>query len=162
MVEVLSPDAKGDIAGSPAYKRFFIVVGVQSGEEAINEQAGVLQGLAFETNVERQRERNLFAEEHRKVVDLVLEKKTDVDRHKLLLAQKKKEADAHAETLDRRKADVQFYERQLEEARTKATRHLEQMRKVSDELFVERIKLRENSEDNQKLEKQIRNLEEGR
>jgi hypothetical protein len=162
MVEVLSPDAKGDVTGSPAYKRFFIVVGVQAGVEAMNDQAGVLQGLVFETNTERQRERNLFAEEHRKVVDLVLDKKTDVDRHKLLLDQKKKEADAHAETLDRRKADIRFYEQQLEEARTEATRHLDQLRKVSDQLFVERIKLRENSEDNQKLEKQIRTLEEGR
>ncbi len=162
MVEVLSPDAKGDVAGSPAYRRFFVVVGVKAGVEAINDQAGVLQGLVFETNAERQRERNQFADEHRKVVDLVLDKKTDVDNHKILLAQKKKEADAHAETLDRRKGDVVLYERQLEATRQETTRHLEQLRQVSDQLFAERIKLREKSEDNQKLEKQIRALETGR
>jgi hypothetical protein len=162
MVEVLAPDAKGDVAGNPAYKRFFVVVGVKAGVEAINDQGGFLQGLVFETNAERQRERNLFADEHRKVLDLALDKKTDVDNHKQLLAQKKKETDAHAETLDRRKGDIQLYERQLEAEREASARHLEQVRKVSDQLFAERIKLRENSEDNQKLEKQIRALEESR
>jgi hypothetical protein len=39
---------------------------------------------------------------------------------------------------------------------------LEQLRKLSDQLFAERVKLRENSDDNQKLEKQIRALESGR
>jgi hypothetical protein len=165
MVEVLSPpggNVQLDLVNNPAYKRFFIVVGVKAALEAVNEQGNILQGLVFETGVERLRERYLFAGEHRKVVNLVLEKKAEVDEHKALLALKKKEAETHAEKVDQRKRDVQLYEQQLAATREETTQHLEQLRKVSDQLFAERVKLRENSEDNQKLEKQIRSLEEGR
>lgn len=165
MVEVLAPpggDAKPDLVNNPAYKRFFLVVGVKAALEAVNEQAGILQGLVFETDVERLRERYLFAEEHRKEVDLVLDKKSEVDEHQTLLALKKKEAEAHAEKLTERRRDVQLYEQQLAATRSETIQHLEQLRQVSDQLFAERVKLRENSEDNQKLEKQIRALEEGR
>lgn len=164
MVEVLLPpgDNNLDLANNPNYKRFFIVVGVKAALEAVNEQATILQGLVFETGVERQRERYLFAEEHHKLVDLVLEKKTELDHYNTLLAFKKKEAEAHAETLERRRQDVKLYEDQLAAERRSAAKRLQQMRQVSDRLFAERVKLRETSEDNQKLEKQIRTLEEGR
>lgn len=161
MVEVLSPGgaaAQGDL-NDPAYKRFFIVVGVKSAEEAINDQASILQELTFETRAERLRERNLFAVEHRKTVDLVLEKKADTDQHTQLLALKKKETVAHATTLEQRRQDVKGYEDQLAAERRKTAQNLDQLQKLSDRLLAERVKLRENSEDNQKLEKQIRSLE---
>lgn len=165
MIEVLPPpggNAALDLVSNPAYKRFFIVVGVKAALEAVNDQANILQSLVFETGAERQRERYLFAEEHRKLVDLVLEKKTEIDEHKALLAQKKKEAENHATQLRSRRQDVKVYEEQLATERRNTIKHLQQLRQVSDQLFTERVKLRENSDDNQRLEKQIRSLEEGR
>lgn len=164
MIEVLLPagNAQLDLVSNPVYKRFFIVVGVKAAIEAVNEQGNFLQGLVFETNSERTRERYLFAEEHRKLVDLVLEKKTEVDEHKTLLARKIKEAEDHATTLRSRRQDVKVYEDQLAAERRNTIKHLELLRQVSDQLFAERVKLRHNSDDNQKLEKQIRSLEEGR
>lgn len=164
MTEILLPpgDANLDLASNPAYKRFFIVVGVKAALEAINDQANVLQGLAFESASERLRERYIFADEHRKEVDLVLEKKVEVDEQKTILAQKKKEAEDHVTSLAKRRLDVKFYEDQLAVERRKTAKHLEEMRQVSDQLLAERVKLRNKFEDNQKLEKQIRTLEQGR
>lgn len=169
MVEVLPSaapagggEAKLDLISNPAYKRFFLVVGVQAALEAINDQAGILEDLAFEVGVERLRERGLFALEHGKAVDLVRHEKFAVDQHTALLAVKKQELEAHESALARRSQDVRVYQEQLTAARRETVHHLEQMRKLSNALFDERVKLRNNSEDNQKLEKEIRALEAGR
>jgi hypothetical protein len=172
MIEVITPaggqSAQGgqakpdDLVTNPAYKRFFIVVGVKAALEAVNDQAGILQALTAETNGERLRQRSLFAMEHRKMVDLVRDKKTEVDQHALLYERKKQEADAHKATLEKRKLDVQRYQEELAAARRETAQHLEQLRKLSDMLFAEQTKLRDNAAANQQLEKDIRALEEGR
>ncbi len=167
MVEVLPSvaaggEAKLDLISNPAYKRFILVVGVQAAVEAVHDQAGILEDLAFEVGVERLRERGLFALEHGKAVDLVRHEKFAVDQHTALLAVKKQELEAHESALERRGQDVRVYQEQLAAARRETVRHLEQMRKLSNALFDERVKLRDRSEDNQKLEKEIRALEAGR
>jgi hypothetical protein len=166
MVEVLKQpsEEKGtpDLAADPAYRRFFAVVGVKAGVEAVNEQASRLQNLAFEAGAERQRERNLFAAEHGKLVDLVRAKKADIDEHNYVLNLRKKEKDAHETIVDRRKKEVKDYEEALAAERRKTVQRLQELRTQSTQLFDERVKLRENSEKNQKLEKQIRALATGR
>lgn len=169
MVEVTTPaqppqgeQAKADLANNPAYKRVFIVVGVKAALEAVNEQAGILQELAFATETEQMRQLSLFAVEHRKAVDLVRDKKTEVDQHNLLLALKKQERQTHLVTMEQRELDVKFYEEQLTAGRKQTSKHLADLRKLSDQLFVERTKLRDNTSANQQLEKDIRALEEGR
>jgi hypothetical protein len=169
MVEVATPaqpgqgdQAKPDLASNPAYKRFFIVVGVKAALEAVNEQAGILQELAFATDTEEMRQRSLFAVEHGKAVDLARDKKSEVEHHTLLLARKKKEREAHLATLENRKRDYALYEEQLAAERQNTADHLKELRKLSDQLFTGRTKLRDNTTANQQLEKDIRALEEGR
>jgi hypothetical protein len=167
MVEVLPAapgggDAKPDLVSNPRYKRFMFVVGVKAALEAVHEQAAILKELAFDVDVERLRERGTFADQHRKAVDVVLDKKAQVDRDKALYALEKMEADAHEVTLEDRKRDVKIYQDQLAAARRAATQHLKRLRELSNNLFDERVKLQQNSEENQQLEKQIRALEEGR
>jgi len=169
MVEVLPPaqPAQGaqaalDLVNNPAYKRFIIVVGVKAALDAVNEQASILQNLALEMEVERLRQRSLFAVEHRKAVDLVRDKKTEMDHHTLLRASKKKERETHLATLEGRKRDVAEYEKQLTAARQKTADHLKKVRELSAALFKERTDLRERTTENQQLEKKIRALEEGR
>jgi hypothetical protein len=161
MVEVTGSGAQPDLS-DPAYKRFFIVVGVKAAVEAVNDQAALLQTLTFETQAERLRERNLFALEHRKAVDLVLEKKAEVDQHAYLLNLKKKEREVHETALARRREDVKKYEETLAQERRQTVQNLQQLRTLSERLFAERLQLRQTSDDNQKLEKQIRALEAGR
>ena len=154
--------AKPDLVNNPAYKRFIFVVGVKAALEAVNEQANILQDLAFAAETEGMRQRSLFAVEHRKMVDLVRDKYTEVEHHKLLYARKKKERDIHEGLLEKRKKDVAFYQQQLTTARNETAEHLKELRKLSDALFKERTELRDNTEANQQLEKDIRALEEGR
>lgn len=168
MVEVLPStapaggEAKPDLVNNPAYKRFVVVVGVKAALEAVNERASILQALTFEAELERQRERGMFADEHRKVVDLVRDKKTEIDSHKLLLERKKSELETHQAALKKRERDVAFYQEQLTTARAKTAARLQELRKISDTLLRERVQLHKNTLENQDLEKEIRTLEQGR
>lgn len=169
MVEVMTPAQPGqggsekpDLANNPAYKRFFIVVGVKAALEAVNEQAGILRELALETEAQRPGERGLFVLEHRKAVELARDKKAEIEQHKQLLEIKKKEQDAHAETLRKRGQDVKQYQDELAAERRQTARHLEQLRTLSDALFAERLKLRDSTQSLQELEHDIRALEQKR
>jgi hypothetical protein len=165
MVEVLSNGVPGggnaqpDLVNNPAYKRFVVVVGVQAALEAVNEQAGIYQDIVAEVDLERERERGLFVMEHRKVIDLARDKKAQVEAHTLLLARKKSEIETHETALLKRRLDVASYQEHLATARAKTSARLQQLRKLSDALFHERVELHKNSLDNQKLEKDIRSLE---
>lgn len=155
-------DKNLDLMGNPAYKRFVMVVGVEAAVEAVNDQAAILQEIASEIDLERDRERGLFSVEHRKELDVVLEKKDEVEKNNILLTVKEKQLATHEETLKKRRLDIQFYQNQLMTARQQTAQHLKEVRAMSDALHQERIKLRDNSENNQKLEKEIRTLETGR
>ncbi len=155
-------DAQPDLVNNRAYYRVLIVVGIKAALEAANERAVILQQLAFEADMERLRERNLFAVEHRKVVDLARDKKAEVDSNTLLLARKKKEFDAHQVALEKRKRDVAYYQEQLAADRAKTTERLQKLQGLSDRLLRERVELHRNTLENQELEKQLRTLEEGR
>jgi hypothetical protein len=155
-------EAKPDLINDPAYKRFILVVGVKSATEAASQRAAFLQDLTFEAELERQRERGVFASEQRKVVDLARDKKAEVEAHTQLLARKQKEYETHQAALEKRKRDVALYEEQLATARGKTTARLQKLRGISDTLFRERVELHKNTMENQDLEKEIRALEKGR
>jgi len=151
-----------DLMGNPAYKRFVMVVGVEAAAEAVNDQAAILQEIANEIDLERDRERGLFSVEHRQELDVLLEKKDEVEKNGILLAVKEKQLATHEETLKKRRLDIQFYQGQLTTARQETAQHLREVRAMSAALHQERIKLRDNTESNQKLEKEIRTLETGK
>src|SRR5262249_52647036 len=143
----------------PKYKRFLNVVGVRAAAEAVNEEAILLKDIASEVETARLRERGIFATAHDKVVDLVEEKAALLVKHNLLLDLKKKELQVHEENLKKRKLDVEFYEKQLAAARKETAGHLTDLREMSDKLLQARVELRDATEKNQKLEKEIRALE---
>jgi hypothetical protein len=151
-----------DLMGNPAYKRFIMVVGVEAAVEAVNDQAAILQEIANEIDLQRDRERGLFSVEHRKELDVVLEKKDEVEKNNILLTVKEKQLATHEETLKKRRLDIQFYQNQLMTARQQTAQHLKELRTMSEALHQERIKLRDKTENNQKLEKEIRTLETGK
>jgi hypothetical protein len=166
MVDVLPDEAAGGAAAKPAnlwedpkYKRFLNVVGVRAAAGAINDEAALLQEIADEVEAARLRERGVFTIEHRKAVDLVLEKSSLVEAHNLMYARKQKELADHVETLKARREDVKFYEDQLKTIRQQTKAHLGELRRMSDQLFQERVKLRDATQRNQELEKDIRALE---
>ncbi len=167
LVDALPSESPGgaapklDLMENPGYKRFILVVGVREAVHAVNDAAGVLDEVADETQVERKRLRGIFAGEHGKVVQVIQDKTVAVEMHDLLLKLKQKELGEHEEALKKRRLDVDNYQKQLEAARQETAGHLKELRLMSENLFRERVKLRDATLDNQKLEKTIRRLEEG-
>jgi hypothetical protein len=64
--------------------------------------------------------------------------------------------------LKKRKRDVKQYTEDWDAAKRDTAKDLTELRKLSGTLFQERLKLRDDTEENQKLEKEIRALEKDR
>ena len=154
--------AKADLWDNPDYKRFITVVGVREAVDAVNDEARILHDLVAEVTLERLRERSKFALEHGKVVAMIQEKAAEVEQHTQQLARQQKELAAHEEDLKKRGLDVKYYQEQLDVVRKDTAERLRELRGMSDALHHLRVKLRDDTVENQKLEKQIRTLEEGR
>ena len=89
----------------------------------------------------------------------MVDKTVQLDMHRLLLERKQKELADHEADLVRRRADVKFYQNQLAEAREETAKHLKELRAMSDVLYQKRVELRDDTIENQKREKKIRQLE---
>jgi hypothetical protein len=166
LMDALPNEAPGGAAPkleeTPEYKRFLIVVGVQAAASAVTNEANLLKDIAEEVAHERLRERSIFALEHRKIVELIQNKSVAVERNGLVYARKQKELADHEEDLKKRRLDVKYYQEQLTDVRQQTAAHLKELRTMSDALYKLRVKLRDDTAENQRLEKQIRVLEEGR
>jgi alpha-tubulin suppressor-like RCC1 family protein len=135
---------------------------VQAAASAVTNEANLLKDIAEEVAHERLRERSIFALEHRKIVELIQNKSVAVERNGLVYARKQKELADHEEDLKKRRLDVKYYQEQLTDVRQQTAAHLKELRTMSDALYKLRVKLRDDTAENQRLEKQIRVLEEGR
>jgi hypothetical protein len=168
LVDVLPDEQPGgaapklDLLENPGYKRFLNVVGVRAAVGAVNDEARLLSEITAEVQLDRLRERGLFAQEHGKTVTMIREKAAQVVVHGSLLARKQTELEDHEKDLKKRRLDVKFYQDQLDAARQETAAHLKVVRAMSATLFAERVKLRNATTTNQELEKQIRSLEKGR
>lgn len=167
LTDALPDEAAGaapklDLMENPQYRRFITVVGVREAVRAVNDEAALLKEMAVEVEQLGKRDLLTFAAQHHKVVDMVQDKARLVERHGLALARKQKELETHAADLSRRRLDVEYYNKQLEQARRDTAGHLKELRAMNDALFNERVKLREATEKNQQLEKDIRKMEMGR
>jgi hypothetical protein len=167
VTDVLPDEAAGaapklDLMENPQYRRFITVVGVREAVRAVNDEAALLKDMVVEVNQLGKRDQLTFAAQHHKVIDMIQEKARLVERHGLALVRKQKELETHAADLNRRRLDVDYYNKQLDEARRSTAGHLKELRTMSDALFNERVKLRDATEKNQQLEKDIRKLEIGR
>ncbi|HWG45768.1 MAG TPA: hypothetical protein VN688_23605 [Gemmataceae bacterium] len=166
LIDVLPNEAPGDAAPkleqNPEYKRYLLVVGVRAAADAITGEANLLKDIADEVALERLRERSVFALEHHKAVEMVQDKAVEVEMHGLVYALKQKELADHEEDLKKRRLDVKSYTEELTDLRQQTATHLKELRTMSDALYKLRVKLRDDTAENQRLEKQIRVLEEGR
>jgi len=165
LIDALPNEAPGGVAPkleeNPEYKRFLLVVGVRAAAHAITNEADLLKEIAEEVALERLRERGIFAQEHSKAVAMVQDRAVDVEMHGLVYALKQKELADHEDALRKRRSDVEYYEKELAAARDLTAAHLKELRTMSDALYKLRVKLRDDTQKNQELEKQIRVLEEG-
>ncbi len=141
------------------YRRYFTVVGLQQGAPAVQEEAADLVALTFEVEKARGRERHLFAAQHEKLLAQIRDRAAQVEALNALLLRKQRQQVAHEEELKKRKRDVKQLVMELETSQKATEERLKVLRQMSASLFQERIKLRNATEKNQELEKEVRQLE---
>jgi hypothetical protein len=69
---------------------------------------------------------------------------------------------AQEELVKKRQSEVESYRSELADSRRETAARLKELRTMSQALFEERVKLRDATRENQKLEKDLHKLEEGR
>jgi hypothetical protein len=158
-VEGGQPAAAGSPLDNPAFQRLFTVVGLRQMIPTIHDQARVVEGIALDLDAERGRERTRFALEHQRLIEQIKEKVAQLEVDAALLKRKQEQVVAHEEELKKRRRDVTQFEEDLATARRDTAEQLKVLRGMSDALLKVRLENREATEQNQKLEKEIRNLE---
>jgi hypothetical protein len=156
------PGAAEDLTNDPAFRRFVSVVGVRAAVEAVREQADALAQIAAELRSEWGREQATFAVRHARVLDRVRERAAQVDAENAEIKRLNELVVAHEEQLKKKRLTVKNYKDELAEARDQTDKDVKELRDLAALLHQERIKLRDAMDNNQKIEKQIRTLEEGR
>jgi hypothetical protein len=160
------PANESVLTTNPVYKRFIAVVGLRSAVGAVRDQAQTLTDVAEYAagglDLERKRERVVFALANQKLVEQARERAAQLESEQAQLERRKKQLAAHDEELKKRRQDVKSYEKELADLRAETRKQMALLRDMSAELHKERVKLRNATKGNQELELKIRELEEGR
>jgi hypothetical protein len=155
-------DDNKNLEDVPDYRRLLTVVGLREGARAVQAEATALGALVSAVETARHRERSLFAVHHEKLLGQIRDRATQVEAENAVLARKTQQQRDHEVELKKRKRDVKQYTEDWDAAKRDTAKDLAELRKLSDTLFKERLKLRDDTEENQKLEKEIRALEKDR
>jgi hypothetical protein len=151
--------AAGALLDDAAYQRLFTVVGVRQAIQTVHDQARVVAGIVPDLDAERGRDRTRFALEHQRLIEQIKEKAVQLEVDLALLKRKQEQVVAHEEELKKRRRDVNQFEEDLAAARRETGEQLKVLRTMTDALQKVRLENREATEQNQKLEKEIRQLE---
>ncbi len=144
---------------NPVYRRFLTVVGLHQATLSVREEAGNLEKLAWEVETARGRDRSLFAAENDILLVWIRERAARVESEAALLVRTKQLVDEHLEQVKKRRRDVEQAMKELREAQAATMKELKDLRQKTADLFGKRLELRNNTDENQKLEKEIRKLE---
>jgi hypothetical protein len=147
---------------TPKFRRFLAVVGLREAVGAVAGQAENLTRIDDELAAERSRDMGRFARDHMARLAEVRQRAQEVADHDADLRRKNEQLLAQEELVKKRQAEVESYRTELAASRKETAERLQELRTMSQSLFAERVKLRDASRENQKLEKDLHKLEEGR
>jgi hypothetical protein len=141
------------------FKRYLTVVGLEMAGPVIQEQAAVLEDITKELQTSRSRERRAFEITHQTMVEQLRERARDLAVLKENLARQRTELSQQKDLVRMRQRDVMQYEEDLAKAREETARELSKLRKMTETLLSQRIKIRDAMQRNQQFEKRLRELE---
>jgi hypothetical protein len=150
------------LADVPKGRRFLTVVGLREAVQAVDAQAQALAQVRDELAAERTRDMGLFAKAHEALLADVRLRAHQVADHAADLRRKNEQLNAQDVLVKQRQSEVDSYKAELDASRKQTAARLKELRTMSQALFEERIKLRDATRENQKLEKDLHKLEEGR
>ncbi len=154
--------AAEDLTADPAFRRFATIVGVRAAVEAIRDEAMTLSRVADELRAVWKNEQSVFAVRHDRILDQVRDRARQLDTETAQLKHLSELVAAHEEELKKQRLTVKTYTEELEQAREQTAKEVQELRDLSAVLHRERVKLRDAMDNNQKLEKQLRTLEQSR
>ncbi|HZY90936.1 MAG TPA: hypothetical protein VFE78_39295, partial [Gemmataceae bacterium] len=160
--QAAAPNQAETFADTPKFRRFITVVGLREAAQAADAQAEALVRITSELNGERSREMGLFAKTHMALLGQVQQRAREVSDHSADLQRKNEQLAAQDVLVKRRQSEVDSYKSELADSRRTTAARLKELRAMSQSLFEERVKLRDATRENQKLEKDLHKLEEGR
>ncbi len=147
---------------TPRYRRFLTVVGLREAVGAVGAEAETLAHIDDELAGERSRDMGRFAKAHLARLAEVRQRAQEVANHDADLRRKNEQLNAQEELVKKRQSEVESYRTELAASRKETNERLQELRAMSQSLFEERVKLRDATAENQKLEKDLHKLEEGR
>jgi hypothetical protein len=150
------------LADAPNTRRFLTVVGLREAVQAVDAQAQTLAQIGEELAAERSRDMSQFAKAYTAELGGVRQRAQEVADHAADLQRKNEQTAAQDVLVKKRQSEVDSYKSELADSRKQTAARLQELRTMSDALFRERIKLRDATRENQKLEKDLHKLEEGR
>jgi hypothetical protein len=150
------------LADAPKTRRFLTVVGLREAAQAVDAQAQNLAQINSELTGERSRDMAQFAKDHLALLSDVRQRAHEVSDHNADYLRKKAQLTAQEELVKRRQSEVEGYRSELADSRRQTADRLKELRTMSQALFDERVKLRDATRENQKLEQDLHKLEAGR
>jgi hypothetical protein len=159
--QAVAPGQAFDLALGP-YKRFLAVVGLEAGVKAVDRQKNILSRMTEELGLETKRDRTLFVTTHQALVNELQQGAAKVAELSEALARQKDLVAKQQALVARRKEDVKLFEGELNKLSKETAERLTEVRTMSDELYKIRVATRNAAEANQKYEKKIHSLEEGK
>ncbi len=157
-----APGQPEAFADTPKFRRYLTVVGLREAVGAVATQAENLARIDDELAYERSRDMGRFAKAHMARLAEVQQRAREVADHNADLQRKNAQLLAQQELVKKRQAEVESYRSELDASRKETAARLKELRTMSQALFDERVKLRDATRENQKLEKDLHKLEEGR
>jgi len=152
-----------DLLKPELFRRYVAVVGLNVAAEPIYKEAETLLRIAGEVDpTERSRNHSLFEKEHRTALARSFELADQVEENRVRLLAEQEEKRRHEVQLKERQIEVNNVKEELNKSREETALRLAELRGKMDSLFKIRVELRDATQENQKLEKDIRALEAGR
>jgi hypothetical protein len=153
------PKAPLDLLSNPDFKRTVAVCGVKAAVRTVQDEARDTDELIQSVELERSKARSTFALQHERFIDKLVERLRATDDVKAQMAIREELANAHLVDLNKRKVDAEELENALRRSRTETAEKLKALKDLADLLHTEQIHFRDSVQENQKLEKEIRNKE---
>jgi hypothetical protein len=150
-----SPDSR-------AYQRYLAVVGLEAASRELDEQALALHTMSDDVFAGLERDRDAFVSAQQTLLAQIQDLAEKVGEQTAFLNTERQVVEKQQGRVDARKLESNNLEITLNAAKDTTKEELKTAADLEKQLFAQRKALRDAFEENQRLEKQIRDLEKGR
>jgi hypothetical protein len=141
------------------YQRVLVVIGIKAFAREADRQAVVLRDMAQEVLLAMTRDQGNFLADHRQIVGELRELADTLAQRQAVLAEQTALTQRHLALVEDRKKGVEGLQNRIEQARRNTQAALAQLSQRQERLFGLEQQVKTTAEQNQELERKIRQLE---